>query len=66
LQVEDNGPGIPEAIRDRIFLPLVSGREGGTGLGLTLTQHFVQQHDGLVECDSTPGRTVFKIVMPLP
>jgi two-component system, NtrC family, nitrogen regulation sensor histidine kinase GlnL len=66
LQVEDNGPGILDAIRDRIFLPLVSGREGGTGLGLTLTQHFVQQHDGLVECESTPGRTVFKIVMPLP
>ncbi len=66
LQVEDNGPGIPEAIRDRIFLPLVSGREGGTGLGLTLAQHFVQQHDGLVECESTPGRTVFKLVMPLP
>jgi two-component system, NtrC family, nitrogen regulation sensor histidine kinase GlnL len=66
LQVEDNGPGIPETIRDRIFLPLVSGREGGTGLGLTLAQHFVQQHDGLVECDSVPGRTVFKIVMPLP
>ncbi len=66
LHVEDNGPGIPDAIRDRIFLPLVSGREGGSGLGLTLAQHFVQQHDGLVECDSAPGRTVFKIVIPLP
>jgi two-component system, NtrC family, nitrogen regulation sensor histidine kinase GlnL len=66
LQVEDNGPGIPDDIRDRIFLPLVSGREGGTGLGLTLAQHFVQQHDGLVECESTPGRTVFKLVLPLP
>ncbi len=66
LHVEDNGPGIPDAIRDRIFLPLVSGREGGTGLGLTLAQHFVQQHDGQVECDSAPGRTLFKIVIPLP
>ncbi len=66
LQVEDNGPGIPDAIRDRIFLPLVSGREGGSGLGLTLAQHFVQQHQGLVECDSSPGRTVFTIVLPLP
>ncbi len=66
LHVEDNGPGIPDAIRDRIFLPLVSGREGGSGLGLTLAQHFVQQHDGHVTCDSAPGRTVFKIVIPLP
>ncbi len=66
LHVEDNGPGIPDAIRDRIFLPLVSGREGGTGLGLTLAQHLVQQHEGHVECESAPGRTLFKIVIPLP
>lgn len=66
LHVEDNGPGIPEAIKDRIFLPLVSGREGGSGLGLTLAQHFVQQHEGMVACDSVPGRTVFKILIPLP
>jgi two-component system nitrogen regulation sensor histidine kinase GlnL len=66
LHVEDNGPGIPEALRDRIFYPLVSGRDGGTGLGLTLAQTFVQQHMGLIECMSDPGRTVFKIVIPLP
>jgi two-component system, NtrC family, nitrogen regulation sensor histidine kinase GlnL len=66
LQVEDNGPGIPETIRDRIFLPLVSGRDGGTGLGLTLAQHLVQQHEGLIEVDSAPGRTVFKLIVPLP
>ncbi len=66
LQVEDNGPGISESIRDRIFLPLVSGREGGSGLGLTLAQHLVQQHDGMIEFDSAPGRTVFSIVIPLP
>jgi two-component system nitrogen regulation sensor histidine kinase GlnL len=66
LQVEDNGPGIPPGIRDRIFLPLVSGREGGSGLGLTLAQHLVQQHEGMVEFDSAPGRTVFSIVIPLP
>ena len=46
LSIEDNGPGIPEAIRDRIFYPLVSGREGGTGLGLTLAQTFIAQHGG--------------------
>jgi two-component system nitrogen regulation sensor histidine kinase GlnL len=66
LHIEDNGPGVPEDIRDRIFQPLVSGREGGSGLGLTLAQTFVQQHQGTIECDSVPGRTVFKILIPLP
>jgi two-component system nitrogen regulation sensor histidine kinase GlnL len=66
LHIEDNGPGIPESIRDRIFYPLVSGREGGSGLGLTLAQTFVQQHHGTIECESEPGRTVFKILIPLP
>ena len=66
LHIEDNGPGVPPAIRDRIFYPLVSGREGGSGLGLTLAQTFVQQHQGTVEFESEPGRTSFKIVLPLP
>jgi two-component system nitrogen regulation sensor histidine kinase GlnL len=65
LHVEDNGPGVPESIRERIFYPLVSGREGGSGLGLTLAQTFVQQHLGTIVCDSAPGRTVFKILIPL-
>jgi two-component system, NtrC family, nitrogen regulation sensor histidine kinase GlnL len=66
LHVQDNGPGVPEAIRDRIFHPLVSGRDGGSGLGLTLAQTFVQQHQGTIEFDSVPGRTHFKILIPLP
>jgi two-component system nitrogen regulation sensor histidine kinase GlnL len=66
LHVIDNGPGVPDSIKDRIFYPLVSGREGGSGLGLTLAQTFVQQHHGLIECDSVPGRTDFKILIPLP
>jgi two-component system nitrogen regulation sensor histidine kinase GlnL len=66
LHVMDNGPGIPDSIKDRIFYPLVSGREGGSGLGLTLAQTFVQQHHGLIECDSQPGCTDFKILIPLP
>lgn len=66
LHVIDNGPGVPDSIRDRIFYPLVSGREGGSGLGLTLAQTFVQQHHGLIEVDSVPGRTDFKILIPLP
>jgi two-component system, NtrC family, nitrogen regulation sensor histidine kinase GlnL len=66
LHVIDNGPGIPEDIKERIFFPLVSGREGGSGLGLTLAQTFVQQHHGVIECESRPGRTDFKILLPLP
>lgn len=66
LHVIDNGPGVPDAIKDRVFYPLVSGREGGSGLGLTLAQTFVQRHQGLIECDSVPGLTDFKILIPLP
>ncbi len=66
LHVIDNGPGVPDSIKDRIFFPLVSGRDGGSGLGLTLAQTFVQQHHGLIECDSQPGRTDFKLLIPLP
>ena len=66
LHVIDNGPGVPDSIKDRIFFPLISGREGGSGLGLTLAQTFVQQHHGMIECESLPGRTDFKILIPLP
>lgn len=65
LRVVDNGPGIPPEIRERIFYPLVSGREDGSGLGLTLAQTFVQQHDGLIEVESRPGHTEFQILLPL-
>lgn len=65
LHVIDNGPGVPQAIKDRLFYPLVSGRDGGTGLGLTLAQTFVQQHNGLIECDSTASGTDFKLSIPL-
>jgi len=65
LQVIDNGPGIPEGIREQMFYPLVSGREGGSGLGLTLAQNFIQQHHGNVEVDSRPGRTCFTVLLPL-
>ena len=65
LQVIDDGPGVPEEIQDRIFNPLVSGREGGTGLGLSLAQTFVQYHQGVIEFESRPGRTIFRILLPL-
>lgn len=66
LHVVDNGPGIPPDIQDRVFYPLVSGREGGSGLGLTLAQTFVQQHMGVIECESRPGCTDFRVLIPLP
>jgi len=65
LQVIDDGPGVPEEIQDRIFNPLVSGREGGTGLGLSLAQTFVHYHHGVVEFESRPGRTIFRILLPI-
>ncbi|MFY9314605.1 MAG: nitrogen regulation protein NR(II) [Burkholderiales bacterium] len=65
LQVVDDGPGVPEEIRDRVFNPLVSGREGGSGIGLALVQTYVQNHGGVVEFDSRPGRTVFTLLLPL-
>src|SRR5208282_995924 len=65
VSVEDNGPGVLEDLRDRIFFPLVSGREGGSGLGLTIAQTFVSQHNGTIECESVPGCTVFTILLPL-
>ena len=65
LQVIDDGPGVPEEIRDRVFNPLVSGREGGSGLGLALVQTYVHNHGGVVEFDSRPGRTAFTLLLPL-
>jgi two-component system, NtrC family, nitrogen regulation sensor histidine kinase GlnL len=65
VRIVDNGPGIPDAIRERIFYPLVSGRDGGSGLGLTLAQNFVSQHHGTITFESRPGKTFFSILLPL-
>ena len=65
LKVIDNGPGIPDDIRESIFYPLVSGREGGSGLGLTIAQNFVQHHHGTIDCVSRPGNTVFTLRLPI-
>jgi two-component system nitrogen regulation sensor histidine kinase GlnL len=65
LQILDNGPGIPDGLRERIFFPLVSGREGGSGLGLSLAQTFITQHHGMIECESAPGQTCFTILLPI-
>jgi two-component system, NtrC family, nitrogen regulation sensor histidine kinase GlnL len=65
LQITDNGPGIPVDIRDKIFYPLVSGTEGGSGLGLALAQTFITQHHGMIDCESAPGNTTFTILLPV-
>jgi len=65
LDVIDNGPGIPDDMLGRVFFPLVSGREGGTGLGLTLAQSLVQRHEGAIHVESQPGRTCFSIYLPI-
>ncbi len=65
VQIIDNGPGIPQHLKDKIFYPLVSGRPEGHGLGLTLAQDFVSQHQGSIEFESEPGRTCFTVMLPL-
>ena len=65
VQVIDDGPGIPAHLKDKIFYPLVSGRPDGHGLGLTLAQDFINQHQGMIEFESEPGRTCFTVTLPL-
>ena len=65
VTVTDNGPGVPEGLKDRIFHPLVTGRDGGTGLGLSLAQDFIQQQGGVIEFESQPGHTEFRLQLPM-
>jgi two-component system nitrogen regulation sensor histidine kinase GlnL len=65
VEIIDSGPGIPPAIRDKLFYPLVSGRDGGTGLGLSIAQTYITQHGGTIEFESRPGRTCFIIHLPI-
>jgi two-component system, NtrC family, nitrogen regulation sensor histidine kinase GlnL len=66
ISIIDNGPGIANDIRDRIFYPLFTTRNDGTGsgLGLSIAQTFVAQHYGAIEVDSEPGRTTFRVILP--
>ncbi|HET9679886.1 MAG TPA: nitrogen regulation protein NR(II), partial [Gammaproteobacteria bacterium] len=64
IDIEDNGPGVPETLRERLFFPLVSGTANGHGLGLAIAQEIVIRHGGLIEYDSRPGCTVFSILLP--
>ena len=65
IEVEDSGRGVPEALAERIFLPLVSGRAEGTGLGLSLAQQVAREHGGSLGFRSRPGHTVFALLLPV-
>lgn len=65
IDVTDNGPGIPIEMQQQIFYPMVTSRAEGTGLGLAIAQTLIGQHNGLIECQSQPGRTVFSILIPI-
>ena len=65
VEFEDNGPGVPAALGESIFYPLVTARAGGTGLGLAVAQDIATRHDGLVEFESRPGRTIFSLLLPI-
>lgn len=65
ISISDNGPGIPQDIKDKIFYPLVTRRKGGTGLGLAIAQNIINQHNGKIECNSWKGYTEFTIYIPI-
>ena len=65
IDVIDDGPGIADDIKEKIFFPMVSGKPEGTGLGLAIAQSLINQHGGLIECESRPGRTKFTILLPV-
>jgi two-component system nitrogen regulation sensor histidine kinase GlnL len=65
IEVEDNGPGVPPELVKTLFLPLVTGRSNGSGLGLAVAQDLATRHGGIIEFTSQPGRTVFSLLLPL-
>ena len=65
IEVEDDGPGVPEAMRPHLFDPFVTSKRTGTGLGLALVAKIIGDHGGIIECDSEPPRTIFRVLLPL-
>lgn len=65
ITVRDNGPGIPDELRPHLFEPFVTGKPSGTGLGLALVAKIIGDHGGLIEVESRPGRTEFRVCLPM-
>jgi len=65
IEIEDNGDGVSEELQEKIFMPMITGHADGTGLGLSIAQSLIQQHDGLIEFSSQPGKTIFTILVPI-
>ena len=65
IKIIDNGPGIPQKLKDTLFYPMVTGRDTGTGLGLSIAQELIKQHHGRIECNSIAGHTEFSIYLPI-
>lgn len=65
IQIEDNGPGVPDHLRPHLFDPFVTTKHNGTGLGLALVAKIIGDHGGIIECDSEANRTVFRVLLPL-
>jgi two-component system nitrogen regulation sensor histidine kinase GlnL len=65
IDIIDNGCGIKEEMIGQVFYPMITGRADGTGLGLSIAQALINQHNGLIECSSEPGNTVFSVYLPL-
>ena len=65
IEVEDNGPGVPDELKPHLFDPFVTTKRTGTGLGLALVAKIIGDHGGVIECESVPKRTVFRVLLPL-
>jgi two-component system, NtrC family, nitrogen regulation sensor histidine kinase GlnL len=65
IQIEDNGPGIPDNLKPHLFDPFVTTKQHGTGLGLALVAKIINDHGGIIECDSEPNRTIFRVLLPM-
>ncbi len=65
IEVEDTGPGVPDALKPHLFDPFVTTKRTGTGLGLALVAKIIGDHGGVIECESVPKRTVFRVLLPL-
>lgn len=65
IQIEDNGSGLPEHLKEQLFDPFVTTKPNGSGLGLALVAKIINDHGGIIECESEPGRTIFRVLLPM-